>query len=114
MHTVYYRNHLVLSTEQPSNTTDQNKWSLIILRLHRFCSNSLNYITLESNLFNKLKKIIWLRWVLVAACGIFDLSLWYVGSSSLTRDVTLPSALEVLSLSHWTTRKVTAIYLKNS
>ena len=56
MHTVYYRNHLVLSTEQPSNTTDQNKWSLIILRLHRFCSNSLNYITLESNLFNKLKK----------------------------------------------------------
>ena len=37
-------------------------------------------------------------------CGMQDLQLWHVGSSSLTRDQTWAPALGAKSFSHWTTR----------
>ena len=39
--------------------------------------------------------------------------LWRVGSSSLTRDPTQAPALEVQSLSHWTSREVPGLSLDN-
>ena len=45
--------------------------------------------------------------VLGLSCSMQDLSLWHVGSSSLTRARTWgPPALGVQSLSQWTTREV--------
>ena len=56
---------------------------------------------------------IWQYWVLIVPCGTFslcdsmwDLCLWHMGSSFLTRDQTDPPSLAAWSLSHWTTREV--------
>ena len=56
--------------------------------------------------------LFWLRWVLVAACGIFSCGMrtlscsMHVGSSSPTRNRTQPPSLGAWSLTHWTTREV--------
>ena len=67
--------------------------------------------------FKKFILIIWPCHVLMVACGIFDLhcsaqnlQLWRVGSSSLTRDGTWPSALGGQTLSPCTTREVPLLH----
>ena len=66
----------------------------------------------------KKKLFICLRWVLVAALGIFslhcgmqNLSLWHVGSSSPTRDQTQAPCIGARSLSYWTTKEVSRFHL---
>lgn len=48
---VYCKNHLVFSTEQSRNITEQNKWYPETPQ--RFCRNPLNYST-DRTLLNKL------------------------------------------------------------
>ena len=47
------------------------------------------------------------------SCGMQDLQLQHVGSSSLTRDGTQPAALGVQSLSHRTTGEVPPVSFKD-
>ena len=44
------------------------------------------------------------------SCSKWDLQLWHVGTSSLTRDQTQAPALVAWSLSHWTTGKSLCCY----